>query len=320
MALSRCPIIVEASFDFICFFLIRPRFMPSSSSVSTTKSQNKLAAILVIIGMTLISSNDAIMKLSGEEMSVGQMLFVRGFFAVILFSVYIKATGRPLWPSQMMNQWNWARATCECCATVCFITSLTLLPIATASTLVWITPILLTIAAAFFLKERVSAGRWLAVTTGFAGVLLVTNPFGDSFSLAMLLPLASAVFVSMRDLMTRKIDKQLESIYVLLITLFVVTVVGFGMTISDWQPVSAGRASWLALSALLLGVGFLLQINAVRIGELSFIAPFSYTGILVAGFWGYMIWHQLPTVFVFAGMGLIVGSGIYLLNTSNANG
>jgi len=249
-------------------------------------------------------------------MSVGQMLFVRGFFAVILFSIYIKVSGRPLWPNQMLNKWNWGRATCECCATVCFITSLTLLPIATASTLVWITPILLTIAAAWFLREQVSAGRWFAVTAGFGGVLLVTNPFGDAFSLAMLLPLCSAVFVSLRDLLTRKIDQQLDSIYVLLITLFVVTVVGFIMAIFDWRMISASRASWLGLSALLLGMGFLLQIKAVRIGELSFIAPFSYTGILVAGFWGYAIWNQLPTIYVIAGMALIVGSGIYLLTTS----
>jgi len=290
--------------------------MTSSFSSSSKKSRNKLAAILVMVGMALISSNDAIMKLSGEEMSVGQMLFVRGFFAVVLFSIYIKASGRPLWPNQMLNKWNWARASCECCATICFITSLTLLPIATASTLVWITPILLTIAAAWLLKERVSAGRWIAVTAGFGGVLLVTNPFGDSFSLAMLLPLCAAVFVSLRDLVTRRIDQRLDSIYVLLITLLVVTVVGFFMAVTDLRTMSAARASWLGLSAVLLGMGFLLQIKAVRIGELSFIAPFSYTGILVAGFWGYVIWNQLPTIFVLAGMALIIGSGIYLLTTN----
>lgn len=290
--------------------------MSHSSSQVAVKPKNFLAAVLVMVGMTLISSNDAIMKLSGEEMSVGQMLFIRGFFAVVFFSIFIKVSGKPLWPAQMMNKWSWARAACECSATVCFITSLTLLPIATASTLVWITPLLLTLAAAFFLKERVSVGRWLAVSVGFAGVLLVTNPFGDSFSLAMLLPLASAFFVSLRDLMTRKIDKELDSIYVLLITLFVVTVAGLLMTLLEWRPVSIERAAWLGLSAVLLGLGFLSQINAVRIGELSFIAPFVYTGILVAVFWGYLIWNQLPNIYVFSGMALIVGSGIYLLSTN----
>ncbi len=321
MAISRGPIIVERRPEFIRFITLSGSFsclwpripLLQIQLPRNVRRKNVFAALLVMIGMTMISSNDSIMKLSGAEMSVGQMLFVRGFFAVILFSIYIKITGRPLLPRLALNRWSWARAACECAATVCFITSLTLLPIAIASTLVWITPLLLTIAAAVILKEQVSIRRWLAVVVGFGGVLLVTNPFGESFSLAMLLPLCSAVFVSMRDLCTRKVDAKLDSLHVLLVTLFIVTIVGYLMTWNDWRDVSIPRASWLALAAVLLGTGFLLQIKAVRMGELSFIAPFSYTGILVAVFWGFAIWNELPSIYAFAGMGLIVGSGIYLL-------
>ncbi|MGI9319188.1 MAG: DMT family transporter [bacterium] len=275
--------------------------------------QNVAAALLVILGMAMISSNDALMKLSSTELGVGQLLFVRGSLAVILFSLFIKLSGRPLFPRRAFSRWNGLRALCECCATVCFITGLTLLPIAIASTLVWTTPMMLTLAAAFLLKENVSTGRWLAVLVGFAGVLLVTNPFGESFSPAMLLPLLAAVFVTARDLTTRRIEANVDSLYIVLTTLTTVTVVGFLMALFDWRPVTLTRTGWLALSALLLGLGFLCQITAVRKGELSFIAPFSYTGILVAVFWGYMVWQQWPSNLTFAGIALIVGSGMYIL-------
>lgn len=275
--------------------------------------QNVVSALLVILGMAMISSNDALMKLSSDELGVGQLLFVRGSLAVILFSLFIKLSGKPILPRQVFNRWNGLRALCECCATICFITGLTLLPIAIASTLVWTTPMLLTLAAAMLLKETVSTGRWLAVLAGFAGVLLVTNPFGAAFTPAMLLPLLAAVFVTARDLTTRHIDKAVDSLYIVLATLTTVTVVGFLMALFDWRPVSLTRAGWLALSGLLLGTGFLCQITAVRKGELSFIAPFSYTGILVAVFWGYMVWQQWPSNLTFAGIALIVSSGMYIL-------
>jgi len=283
--------------------------------VSATPKQNFLAAGFVVVGMIMISSNDTIMKLSSAELSVGQLLFVRGGFAVMLFAMFIKLTGREILPAGLFAKMNLTRAFCECAATVCFITSLTLLPIAIASALVWITPLLLTVSAALILRERVLAGRWLAVVLGFIGVLLVTNPFGEEFSSAMGLPLLAALFVCIRDLATRRIDQRLDSVNVVFVTLVVVTIAGFMMSIGEWQPVSVGRAGWLCLSALLLGCGFLLQIKGVRLGDLSFIAPFSYTGILAAVFYGYLVWDELPGLLSFAGILLIVCSGIYVLTS-----
>lgn len=293
--------------------------MKPDQNARPAQTHNVRAALLVVAGMSMISSNDAIMKLSSEELGVGQLLFVRGALAVILFSSYITLTGRPLFPRGLFSRWNGLRAFCECCATICFITGLTLLPIAIASTLVWVTPMLLTIAAALLLKEHVSVGRWLAVLVGFAGVLLVTRPFDEHFSAAMLLPLVAAVFVTFRDLVTRRIDRNLDSLYVVLATLALVSLAGLALSLGNWRPVSLERTGWLSLSALLLGSGFLCQIVAVRSGELSFIAPFSYAGILVAVFYGYVIWHELPDSLTVAGIALIVGAGMYILTVGRVS-
>ena len=275
--------------------------------------------MLVVAGMSMIASNDAIMKLSSEQLGVGQLLFVRGALAVLLFSAFIRLSGRPLLPHAFYSRWNGIRALCECCATVCFITGLTLLPIATASTLVWVTPMLLTVAAALVLGERVRPGRWFAVLAGFGGVLLVTRPFDEHYTPAMLLPLAAALFITARDLVTRRIDTGLDSLYVVLATLVGVTVAGLCLSLADWRPVSPELVGWLSLSALLLGCGFLSQIVAVRSGELSFIAPFSYSGILVAVLYGYLIWNELPDRLSVAGIALIVGAGMYILTVGRIN-
>lgn len=262
----------------------------------------------------MIASNDVILKLSTESLGIGQILFIRGCFAAAFFMLIIRLTGKPMINSGSVDRWSVLRACCECLATFCFIISLSALPIAIASTLTWTSPILLTIVSAVFLKERVSIGRWLAVFVGFVGVMFVTNPFGDSFSPIMVLPLVAACFVVMRDLLTKRVSNEIHSVYVVLITLALVAVVG-GLTSGlNWQPVKFNHITWLSLSACLLSTGFFCQIKAVRMGELSYIAPFLFTSILVAVMWGYLVWGDIPSATMIVGIALIIIAGIYMLS------
>jgi drug/metabolite transporter (DMT)-like permease len=276
-------------------------------------NDNIKAALLVVLGMSMISSNDAIMKLGSANLGIGQILFMRGMLATLIFAIVIKSTGRQLFPKIAFTKWNLARAGCECLATICFITGLSLLPIAIASTLVWTSPIFLTICAAVYLKERVTFSRGFAVFTGFIGVLFVTNPFDSEFTWAMILPLVAAAFVVTRDMLTRQLDSQLHSLYVVFTTLILVTIAGGSISLLDWRPVEISQVRWLAVSAALLSMGFFCQISAVRIGELSFIAPFSFTGILVSVLYGYFVWNEIPTLYMAVGITLIIGSGLYIL-------
>ena len=280
----------------------------------STLTNNVTAALLMILGMTLLASNDAIMKLSSETMGVGQMLFIRGLMAVAIFSLALRICGKPIIADATFSKWILLRALCECGGTICFITGLSLLPIATASTLVWTSPIFLTIAAALILKERVTIARWSAVFVGFFGVVLITNPGSADFSLAMLLPLATAIFVCTRDLVTRRIDPSLHSLYVTWTTLLAVTVAGLLISFFDWRPVAVKQIVWLGASAALMSSAFFFQINAVRRSELSFIAPFAYAGIPVAVFYGVVVWAELPGISMIFGIILIIISGIYILS------
>jgi len=267
-----------------------------------------------MLGMTLLSSNDVFMKLSSEHLGIGQLLFIRGSIAVAIFSLAMRITGKPIIAEVAFSKWILLRAFCECGAAFCFITGLSLLPIATASTLVWTSPIFLTIAATLILKEHVAAVRWLAVFVGFIGVMLVANPASVDFSLAMLLPLAAAIFIAARDLVTRKLDPSLHSLYVTWTTLVVVTIAGLLISFLDWRPIALTQILWLCASAVLISSAFFVQISAVRLGELSFIAPFSYTGILIAVFYGFVVWEELPGTAMIFGIILIILSGLYILS------
>ena len=280
-------------------------------------NDNFKAAGLLMLAMAMISSNDAIVKTASESMSIGQILFVRGMMACAILGTIIKLSGRPLVPRISLSRINLIRASLETVATLCFITGLSLLPIATASTLAWTSPLLLTLLAATLLKEQVVPARWIAVIAGFAGVLLVTQPFGSGFSLAMLLPLLAAFFVAARDVVTRRINRDLHSFYITLASLALVTTTGFLISLFNWRPLEFSHVLMLAASAALLTGGFFSQVSAVRMGELSFIAPFAFIGIIVALVLGYVFWGDVPTDAMLAGISLITASCVYIAHTNN---
>lgn len=275
-------------------------------------SDNIKAAMLIMLAMTMISSNDAIIKSASETLSIGQILFLRGTMACLILGAVIKMTGRPLFPRTGLSRINILRASLETTATLCFVTGLSLLPIATASTLVWTSPLLLTLLAAIFLKEQVSRKRWIAVSGGFAGMLLVTKPWGSGFDVAMLLPLLAAVFVAARDVVTRRIDNNLHSFYITFATLILVTIAGLVLAVFDWRVLTAFQLLMLSVSAVLLTGGFFSQVTAIRMGELSFVSPFAFSGIIVALILGFLIWGDEPTPSMLAGIVLIAGSCIYI--------
>jgi drug/metabolite transporter (DMT)-like permease len=272
----------------------------------------------MVLAMAMISTNDALIKSASESLSISQILAIRGLMACVIFSVLIKLSGRLLFPRLMLDRANLLRGALELITTLCFVTGLSLLPIAIATTLVWTSPILLTVVGSLLLKEPVTASRWIAVLVGFAGVLLITRPFGADFSAAMILPLMAAFLVAIRDFVTRKIDARVSSFTVTFTTLIVVTACGAVLSWFNWNPVHAAQVAKLGAAAVLLAFGFLCMIKAVRLGDLSFVAPFTFTAILMALALGYVVWGDIPSVYTLLGVVLIVGTCLYLFRYDKA--
>jgi len=275
-------------------------------------TRNLRAAGLMVLAMAMISSNDALIKSASESLSVSQILLLRGIMACMFFAALIRFSGQRVFPQAMLDRANLLRGALEVATTLCFVTGLSLLPIAIATTLVWTAPILLTLVGAGLLKEAVSGARWLAVLAGFAGVLLITRPFGAGFTWAMLLPLLAACLVAIRDFVTRRIDPGISSFTVTLTTLMLVTAAGGVLSGFAWQPVSSTALIKLACAAVLLVGGFYGMIEAVRVGELSFVAPFTFTAILMALALGYFVWGDVPTPSMLAGVALIIGACVLI--------
>ena len=266
--------------------------------------------------MSMITTNDAIVKHITQVFNVGQIMFLRGALICIIFAVVMRMRRQPVFNRQTLHRWNLLRGLFELCATLAFMTGLSLLPIAVASTLGFASPIFLALLAAVILKETVGLDRWIVILAGFGGVLLITNPFSEAASWAVIFPIICAFFVALRDIAIRYVPAEIPSSQVAFTNAWIVMLGGGIYSIyQGWGEADLQWYLWFIGLGGALYCGYLFLIIGSRLGELSFIGPFKYVSILIALIYGYLIWGDEPTLTMLVGASVIVISGIILVST-----
>ena len=277
---------------------------------------NLKAALFVVIAMSMITTNDAIVKHITQVFNVGQIMFLRGAIICVIFALVMKYRRQPVFNRQTLHRWNLLRALFELCATLAFLTGLSMLPIAVASTLGFASPIFLALLAALLLRENVGPDRWLVILVGFGGVMLITNPFTESASWAVVFPIICAFFVALRDIAIRFVPHDIPSSQVAFTNAWIVMLGGGLYSLyQGWGEAGLSWYLWFFGLGAVLYCGYLFLIIGSRLGELSFISPFKYISIIIAIVYGYLIWGDKPTLTMIAGAAIIVVSGIILVST-----
>jgi len=272
-------------------------------------------ALLLCIAMACFALNDSLVKLALHTLTLGQIIFIRGVIATTLLVLFFHRSLDVKQLPLLRHPASILRIVAELMASLLYLTSLIYLSIGFVTAINQALPLVITAGAALFLAEPVGWRRWTAVTVGFMGVLIIVRPGLEGFSAWSLLTLASVVFSAMRDLSTRRIPKEISSSVLSISTSLAVTIFG-GLIITPmggWQPMSLQDGVVVFTAAAALVVGYHCLIMAMREGELSFVAPFRYTGLLWATLIGYLLFADIPDELTIAGSALVIGSGLYTL-------
>ncbi len=278
-------------------------------------SPNMRGALFMSVSMAGFTINDALTKALIDDMNIGQLMLVRGLFAIVLMALVTWWSGGFSSFRHMRNPVIAARTVCEALATICFISALRFLPLATVTAILQALPLVVTMGAALFFAEPVGWRRWAAILLGFAGVLVIIRPGFDGFSAYAFLALGAVFFSGVRDLLTRRLPDHIASSAVSLATAITVTITGAILVVpmGGWEPVTAGNVGLLALAAVLLLFGYQFIILAMRVGEISAIAPFRYTALLWSISLGILLFGEYPDTLTIVGSLIVVASGLYTL-------
>ena len=257
--------------------------------------------------------NDAFMKLLFSEIALFQAVFLRSMITVppVLVMAWItKVTIRNL--SNQDKRLILVRVGAEICTTIAFLTALKHMPLANVTAILQALPLAITMAAAFFLAEPVGWRRWSAILVGFIGVLIVVRPGLEGFNIYALSALVAIIFITVREISTRKLTSEVPTVTVALSTavgsaLFA----GIMMIGTEWHAVSA--VSWLLTigAAVAVLIATLLSVMAMRTGEIGFVSPFRYTSMLGAIGLGILMFGDWPDQLTLVGTFIIVITGMY---------
>jgi S-adenosylmethionine uptake transporter len=278
-------------------------------------SDNMRGALLMVGSMTAFTLNDACMKALSDELPLMQALFIRGMATSLLLFAYLKATGRL---NLALSRRDWRlvaiRTLAEIAAAYFFLTALFNMPFANVSAILQAMPLSITLAGALFLGEAVGWRRLLAILVGFGGVMLIVRPGSEGFSVYSLYVLASVLAVTLRDLVTRQLSPSVPSMAVALVAAVGVGLAAGAASLAEgWSPVSARSAVQLAGAATFVLMGYLLSIMVMRVGEISFVAPFRYTSLVVALIVGFLVFGEWPDVLTLIGAAIVVATGLFTL-------
>lgn len=277
-------------------------------------SENRVAGITYMLAtMVCFISLDAIMKYSLEHYSLVQVTWARFFFASLFAAALCGRRLRELAQSSAPGV-QLTRTVLLMTTTGLFNAGVSRLPLATATTIMFLTPIIVTLLSIAVLGEQVGIRRWVGIALGFAGAVIVVQPWGtlsDSFTAGTLFLLAAAFTNASYQIATRQVrfDDPLTS---LLFTAAGGAVVTSILLPSHWETPDA--FGWLLMvgSGLTGTLGHFFIIRAFRHAPASVIAPFSYSSLIWATLFGFVIWGQLPDAATWIGATLIVAAGLYI--------
>ena len=204
------------------------------------------------------------------------------------------------------------RATLLMGATGFFFTGLGLIPLTEASALMSVNPVLITLGAALFLGERLGPRRIAGIIVAICGAMIIIRPGSDVFSPAALLPLCAACCFSGYSLLTRHLGADEDIWTSLFYTGTVGTLVLTILIPFVWVPLDATSALMMLTIAVAGTMGQMFLIRAFTVGEAAMLAPYGYGGLVLAAFWGLVIYGEVPDLWTIAGAIVISGAGLYV--------
>jgi drug/metabolite transporter (DMT)-like permease len=210
-------------------------------------------------------------------------------------------------------KWHLARALMFMLMTGMNFWALQYLQLTVTASIFFTVPIIVAVISAWMLKEKLDAARWIAIVTGFCGVLVIVHPWSVDFHPAMLLAIGNAFLYAVFNLMTRHLAAYdpPETIQYLPALGAAIGLTPFAIAVWEWPE---GTLEWTlaCLLGVLGGLGHYLLALAHRYASASILAPFLYQQVIYMAIFGYLVFGDVPSPNVWAGAAFVIASGLYL--------
>jgi len=275
--------------------------------------------VLILLSGLLLASHDGLAKHLSEIYPVFLVIWARYVAQTVLMTaLFVPRMGQRVF--RTLRPWpQLLRGLSLVGVSLLFINGLHFIPLAEATAVIFLTPVLVTIASAL-LGERVSRSQWLAVGFGLLGVVIIVRPGSALFTPAVLLPFGAALSFTVYQLVTRRLagtDHPVTSNY---LTSLVGCVTLSVLVVFNWRTPTLHDALLMGALGGMAMLGHLLLTNAFRFASAATLAPFTYGQIVFAGVVGYVAFDHAPDTGALIGMAVIIASGLCMAYVQRRQG
>jgi len=295
------------------------------------KNDNPKGIILILTAMLVFAVQDSIMKYIYNSVALYEIYLIRTLVSFLIIIIFLKLLNKPIIFKTHYPFLTLCRIILFFFGFSSFYIALTVMPLATATALFFVTPFLITIFSKFILKDQIGPRRWLAVVIGFVGVYIILNPDFDNFDYLSLTPILCAFCYSL-SMIIIKITSKKDDVYSQMFQFYIgATVISiiFYFFIGDGQYNTIDNPAaqfifreWFSnlkfslMYMIFLGftaaAAFVLVFSAYRVASPAVVSPFEYSILIWSTLSGWIFFDEIPNTNTFIGMALIVFGGIYI--------
>ncbi len=273
------------------------------------------AAGLLVVGSALVAATTVLAKGLGTGAfgpTLHPLQIAHGRFVFALLSVLaVLAVVRPRLTRPALRM-HAARATCGFTGVVLLFSAATMIPLADATAISFLSPVVTMMLAALTLGERVGRSRWSAAALSVTGAFVLLRPGGDAIALGALLALGAALALGVEMIIIKRLTRREGPLQILLMSNTIGTLLASLAVLPVFLMPTGPQ--WLALAGIgtLMFLAQVCYVHAMRLADASFVAPVGYTTLVFAALYDVVIFATWPDAISFVGAGLILAGALVL--------
>jgi len=284
------------------------------SATAPKRVDNVLLGIAFMIAATvLFAGSTAIAKWLAAIYPVGEVMFFRSFSSLAICAAFVLPfTGFSVFATKRPRD-HIARGVSQSISQTFTVLAISMMPLAGAVAISFSAPLWSALLSVLWLKERAGPARWMALLTGFVGVLIVTHPGADSLQVGALFALGNAIMYGSVTVAVRGMTATESTATLLMWQMVTMAVLHTLLLLFGFRMPTPVDAALFILSGVANAVGQFFWTRALLLAPTTAVSPFYYLMLVWALAIGYLVWGDVPTLALLVGSGIVVACGLFLL-------
>ncbi len=275
-------------------------------------SNNQFAIFLIIISIIFGTLMGTFIKLAQEELNVFTTGFLRFFFGFLIITPYILKTKFEVFSTKNLKI-HILRSALNLPAMLLGFAALAMLPLEKMTAIHFIVPIIVTILAVIFLKEKIYLYRSIALVMGFLGMLIILRPGIVDISIGIYMALISSLIWSVVIILTKKVSNDDSAITILSHQYVYMSLFSFPLVMYFWDQPSLQTIIFILCAAMSGTILHIALNHAYKLVDVTMTQPYSFLGLVVSSIIGFFIFSDKPDFYTWLGASVIF-CGVLLIS------